>query len=307
LVSVEGLGQEGESKTQARELARETGRLLDDGQYRRALEQVERAEQLYHAPTHLQMKAEALEGLGRLAEAMSVYERLSVEPLEPAASDAFRRAIEHAEDRLSALGRVVPALSLRLTGAEASAVRITVDGEAVSLSSMPLRLDAGDHVLVAEAVGFERFERSLSLRSDGAVEVVEVAMSVVAPPNEQDRAPVESDHGASDSTGGSLVPAVVALGIGGAALSIGAVTGGISLVQVSDLRGACPGQRCTEAHRGTIEEIETLGNVSTAAFVVGGVGVATGIVMLFARPGGGQETALTPLLGPGALGLQGRF
>jgi hypothetical protein len=50
--------------------------------------------------------------------------------------------------------------------------------------------------------------------------------------------------------------------------------------------------------------------VSTIGFIAGGVGVAGGILLLITRSSGSEpatHAAVTPLLGPGAVGLRGSF
>lgn len=85
---------------------------------------------------------------------------------------------------------------------------------------------------------------------------------------------------------GSLVPGVITLGVGAVGLGVGAVTGALSMAKVSDVRSRCPDDRCLSAYRPEADEARTLGHVSTAAFVVGGVAAAAGVVLLVLRPGG---------------------
>ncbi|MDI1482682.1 tetratricopeptide repeat protein [Polyangium sp. y55x31] len=85
---------------------------------------------------------------------------------------------------------------------------------------------------------------------------------------------------------GSIVPGVITLGVGAVGLGVGAVTGALSMAKVSDVRSRCPDDHCLSAYRAEADEARTLGHVSTAAFVVGGVAAAAGVVLLVLRPGG---------------------
>jgi len=117
---------------------------------------------------------------------------------------------------------------------------------------------------------------------------------------------------ATADAAGPIWPSLVALGVGGAALGVGAVTGAIAVTESMDVRSRCSGNRCPFEEEEQASSARTLANVSTASFVVGSAAVAAGAVLLFLRPGGTQgesdEAArVEPWLGPGLAGLQGRF
>lgn len=311
LLALPAVGLADDAKSRARELAIETGELLDAGNHAEALERVEEAEKLYHAPTHLQMKGEALEGLGRLAEAMAVYERLEAEPIPSAATQAFRDAKAHATKRLRALMAVVPSLLVRVNGSDEA--RATLDGEPFAIGGEAARrVDAGEHHLVVEADGYEPVSRDVTLAEKGGVKVVEVTL---VPLGDDPIEPVTIDEPAPDVTtaedhDGSVLPGAIVLGVGGAVLAVGAILGGVSLAKVGDLEEACPDKECGPDQQPTIDSVEDLGNASTALFVVGGAAAATGVVLLIVRPGGGtdaESSAVAPLIGPGFVGLRGWF
>jgi hypothetical protein len=54
----------------------------------------------------------------------------------------------------------------------------------------------------------------------------------------------------------------------------------MSLSSVSELSDACPTKQCADEDRDLADSARTLGNVSTAGFIVGAVGVAVGVVSL---------------------------
>ncbi len=98
---------------------------------------------------------------------------------------------------------------------------------------------------------------------------------------------------------GSRLLGFITLGVGAVGLGIGAATGALSLSRVSDLEARCGGYRCTPAEEPDAHRAKTLGTISTAAFVVGGVAAAAGVVLLVIRPGGAQvprRRAPRPLL-----------
>ena len=91
---------------------------------------------------------------------------------------------------------------------------------------------------------------------------------------------------------GSLLPAGLAFGFGGASLGVGAITGIMAIHEVTELESSCPEHHCHPSFEGDVERAALLGNVSTAAFIVGGAAAAAGVVLLIVRPGEGA--AQTP-------------
>lgn len=296
----------------ARELARESADLLDQKKYAEALDRATRAEALYHAPFHLSVIAESLEGLGRLAEAAARYEVLVAEPLPPSAPRVFQEAQEKAKQRLSQLLARVPSLLVVVRG-EASGASATVDGKPFALGSgTAVRLDPGPHEVRVTAAGFRPFSRTIELPPRGGVVMVEAVL-------ERDGAAGPAPTGAASAaakgtaapSGGSLVPGGVALGVGGAGLLLGAISGGVFLDRLGGLRQRCPDHRCAPADGPEIDTVKTLGAVSTVGFVIAGAGAALGAVLLVVRPGGPSSSKggvwLGPSVGVGSLGLAGRF
>ena len=83
----------------------------------------------------------------------------------------------------------------------------------------------------------------------------------------------------------SRIPAYVALGVGAAAIAAGGVFGVLALSQAGDVDDACPSGVCETPDDVIRQQAEqdaarTKGWVSTVAFGVGAVGVATGVVLL---------------------------
>ncbi|MDI3289612.1 tetratricopeptide repeat protein [Polyangium sp. 15x6] len=122
-----------------------------------------------------------------------------------------------------------------------------------------------------------------------------------------------SDRPAPAPSKGSVVPGVISLGVGAIGLGVGAVTGAFSMAKVSDVRSRCQDDHCLSAYRVEADEARTLGQVSTAAFVVGGVAAAAGVVLLVLRPGGtagastGAVKDLRVSVGIGRAELQFRY
>ncbi len=299
----------------ARKLAQDAADSLDAGDFAAALERARQAEELYHAPTHILLIAQALEGQGQLAEAADSYERLIAEPLPSKGSTVFRQAQDEGATRLKALVAKIPSLLLKVSGPKPGAATATVDGQPFAGFETARRFNAGEHKLRVEAEGFRPEERTVTLPARGGVVAVEIILRGASePPQPQLPTPTPPDTGPRPASP-FVAPTIITLSLGVAGLGVGAVTGGLFLSQLSDLKDRCPADRCAREEQPNIDETATMGNVSTVALAVGGAATATGVVLLglwlgdVGRGGAGtdEKRALIPLIGPGWLGVGGRF
>ncbi len=294
--------------TRARALANEAGDLLDQKRYADALDRVEQAERLFHAPTHLLMKGDALIGLGRVADAMEAFEKLAAEPLPSGAPLAFRRAQQDATAKVRDLIARVPSVHVKVQGPAAIDARATIDGKPIDLASgLAVRADPGPHEVKIEAAGFVPAARTITLPARGGVVDVEVALDRVPPPVAPAIGPaIPPAEEPRPSFWRTKSPAYAAFGLGGAGVVIGAVTGGMSLGKVSDLKARCPGGACAPGDQGDLDTAGALGTTSTVAFAVGAVAVAAGVVLLVVNRPPKQEPT-TAGLHLTATGLGGSF
>ncbi len=73
--------------------------------------------------------------------------------------------------------------------------------------------------------------------------------------------------------------AYVALGVGGAGLIVGGITGFLALGKKGDLNG-CVDTKCPTSQKDTLDGAKSMATVSTVGFAVGFVGVGVGVVLL---------------------------
>jgi hypothetical protein len=315
----------GDPTAQARALAQEAGDLIDAKKYADALDRVTRAETLYHAPTHELMMGQANEGLGHLAAALAIFEKLAAEPIPAAAPHAFVEAQQAGKERLRALLARVPSLLVSVKGLRpGQRAEVKVDGEPYAIDTAAARpADPGSHLIVVSVEGRDPVQQTVLLPEKGGVVTAEVSMAPSdsheavsapqAPPPPLPSILAEPGGGQPHSGGGSLVPAFVAFGVGVAGLGVGAVTGAMSMSNVSDLRNKCPGNVCPSSQQSQIDSTKTLGTVSTVGFIVGGVGAAAGVTLLLLRKPSGESAAarhprtVVPWVGVGTAGVEGTF
>jgi hypothetical protein len=289
----------------ARVLGEEGFDALDAKDYPKALDLFTRAEELHHAPTLLVGRARALRGLGRLVEARESYQRALRDPLVPDASDAFRQAIEDAKTEVAEVDKQIAWVTIRVTGP--GDAQVLVDGEPVPRAALgaPRATDPGEHQAVLRAprcsdkvqafraAPGERQELALDLPPTGCV-------STEPSPSEP--------AGDAAGSGAMRTAGFVTLGVGGAFLVVGVVTGIVAMSAHSTLVDACPEERCPESEQGTLDRYALTHPMATTGFIVGGVLLATGLTLVLVAPSSeGSETAATALGSPGTMGGPARI
>lgn len=286
----------------ARELAQTALEKLDAKDYEEALENAQEAEKLYHAPIHLRVMAQALEGLGKRAEAAALYERLVAEPLSPTAHPLFLEAQRFGKARLKYLASRLPSILVKVEGVKRSEAKVTIDERVIETGAgVAVIVDPGEHLVRVEAPGKEPFEKELELEERGGVVVVKAVMlgeGEVPPPS----------NGGDTSNDGPPVATWVLFGVGGAMLIAGGVLGTLTLLQANDLEERCPNFSCTEADKADHEQAVIMGWTSTALLGAGGaLAVIGGIIWGVDAQEDDTEPAARLELGPGAFYVRGRF
>lgn len=290
----------------ARKLAQSGVEELQERHYDAASEKLERAYSVLRVPSIALWSARALEKRGKWVEASERY--LETTRLDATVGDTAvqRQAKADAESERQALLPRIPTLSIALSGAPADATAVTIDGEAwpsalwgeprpTNPGKHQLRAQHGDRVVTLEVDLAEGTKRSETLAF--AAPQAAVSAPIVSPP------PAHTEKKAS-STQRTL--GYVGVGVGGAALVAGVVTGILVASRHSDLEASCNAQhQCDPARQSDIDGYNSLRPVSTVSFVAGGVLAAAGITLLLTAPRSAEHTELS-LSGSG-LRVGGRF
>lgn len=174
----------------------------------------------------------------------------------------------------------------------AAAFEVRVDGAVIEagLAGPSLFVEPGARVIEVSAKGYVTARQTV----DGkAGQAVDVALALVP-----ERGPAER----------SLLGPGITFGVGGVGLVVGAIAAGVSFAKFGELEKACgPELACAESLRGEVETGRTLGHVSTAAFVVAGVGAAVGVTLLLLPPSSKPPANAGMVVGPGFVGVKGAF
>ncbi|WP_437303348.1 tetratricopeptide repeat protein [Sorangium sp. So ce388] len=299
-------------KPMAEALFRQGRDLFKRGQYPEACAKFEESQRLEPKPGTLLNLAVCHEKVGKLATAWA--ELSSVEEVArregPPEREAFARAQRTAlEERLARL-------ELRMEAPPAS-LRLTLDGEPLNGAALnaPFPIDPGRHRVGAAAPGKKEWSTAVEVPSEQASIVVTIpaledepppgalAPRAAAAPRPREPKPP------ADSTGTTLM--AIGFSVGAVGLVVGAVAGALTLSKSDALAEVCTDDRCPPSWAGELSTAKTLANVSNAGFAALAVGAGVGVAGLLMQPSrsatAGASAALTPVLGPGALGLRIRF
>jgi hypothetical protein len=317
-------------KATARELTIAATTALDAKDFAGAADKFTRAEALFQAggesvpPTISLGVARAHAALGKLVSAQEHYSKVAHEVVPPNASKQFTDAVAAAQQELPALAPRVPGVVVNVKGSDAP--KVTIDDAPVPVAALGVRraVDPGKHIVRATGVGVTPVEATVTL-AEGKTETVNLELkpgpgglpdpSLLPPPpggpgvvgapggNQSPPPPVDSSAPTRRLVG------FIGIGVGGAGLVMGAVTGGLALGKHSSLTTSCPGGTCpnTSSNHSDVDSYTLLGNLSTAGFVAGGALAVTGVILVVTAPKAAQQSALLPVVGPGFAGLAGKF
>jgi len=316
--------QSAADKATARALAEDAQDALEAKDYKKALDKFARANALYPAPTLALGFTRAQVGMGQLVAASENYNRIIREGAGADAPAAFKKAVTKAKAELRALEKRIPKAVIVVKGPETSdSVVVQLDGESFPSAALGVKrpVDPGKHELTASAPGFAQSKKTFEV-AEGKTVDVEIVLSegaaVVAPPpvGEGDDSSEQPDEPTPDQPddeggGGWMTPVgFVALGLGGVGLVVGGVTGALAIGERSELTDNCDGNRCSSDDADTLDDYRLMGTLSTVGFVAGGILAAGGITLLILAPsddGGADSASVSPYIGPGELGVVGRF
>ncbi len=202
------------------------------------------------------------------------------------------------------------------SGADISAVRVTMDGELITdrLEGTAVPIDPGSHTFVFETAGMPPITKRFVIREsqkDRPEVVVFVPASTVVPsvPTSKPAGSLPStpDRNASSESPGlgtQKILAIVAASIGVVGLGVGGVAGALALSKKSDAEKVCPSNPCGATEGDGVnkwKDAASTGNISTVGFIVGAAGLVGGVVLWFTAPGASVEPSTQVGFGPGSL------
>ena len=304
----------------ARALGIEGVLLANAGKCAEAIEKLERAEALHHAPTTATRLGECEIELGKLLRGTERLQRVVREPLGPDARGAFALAVARAHKALDATLPRVAKLRIAVKAPPGTRLAITVDGEAIADAVLDTDrpIDPGTHTIRVAADGF--FPSTVTESLDEG-QSKSVALALQADPNARaiaagrvtmDAAPGTSGHPRAAESSRSKVPAVLLMGTGALALGVGVAGAVIVDQKTRALSSGCDTNKvCPSSMQADLSAAKTWATVSTVGFIGGGALMTTGLVLLLLSPATSSEPAagarVRPVVGATSLGLDGVF
>ncbi|HEY6079466.1 MAG TPA: PEGA domain-containing protein [Polyangiaceae bacterium] len=302
----------------ARALALEGHSALQRKDYAKAADRFGRANALVHAPTLVVDWARALQGLGRFVEAHEKYELVLREGVDASSPKSWTRALEEAKKELEALKPRLGWVTVVLL--EPREANVAIDGVPIPPAALGVKraADPGFPEVTVSAAGYESFKQTVTV---GPGEEKSLEVSLRKAPELAEAPPANAkDRSASTPDPTQRTVSYVVLGVGGAGLVLGAVTGVMTLQKRSDLESECINGVCSSASQKTVDSYHKYGTISAVSLSVGVVGVGAGLALFFTAPKGDSAAAgaaakrprsadLTwrPVVGLGMLGAEGTF
>lgn len=272
----------------ARELWREGKKLRDAGKLPEALEKFRAAWALAPTPITGLDLAKTLAALGRLVEARDVALQVAKLPVAPAESANAQSAREEADALAASLKARIPSLVPKLADADPSTLKVLVDDAEIPSAALgqPRRVDPGTHVVRVLKDDKEIARAEVKLAEGETREVVLTVPKPTEGTKPPPPTPPPAPAPANPPPEPSRVPTwgFVGLGVGVAGVVVGGVAGIVALSRLGKAKDQCATDKsCPPEAESDLSTSRRAGNVSTAAFVVGGVGLALFGVSLVVR------------------------
>lgn len=306
---------------------------MEQGDYAAACPKFAESQRLDPAPGTLMNLADCYEKLGRTASAWATWR----EAEERARSAGQTDREQHALSRWKALeSRVVHVVVAVPPASRCAGLGVSLDGAPVAeaMWAVPVPLDPGAHTVEAAAPGRVPWRQQVEVRDgmeDVTVEVPPLAVESTTPgavppggavpgaapgaspatpagpavppytPNPPPQARPARPRGAGMRTAGFVVGGAGVVGLG-----IGAIFGGQAMAKNDDSQLYCRTETlCTPQGKSLRDDAFKAATASTVGFAVGGVALATGIVLIVASPRPAPAVGVRAT--PQGVWLEGRF
>lgn len=244
--------------------------------------------------------AKLLVPLNKLVEASQILNGIvndaNLPPNEKWAKDTAKKQLATFEGR-------IPWLTVHVVGTEKA--HIEVDGREVE-GETETPVDPGKHAIGVDAEGFESADTTVTVADSEHKQV-----TLTLTPGTPKEAPKPK------TTPGTKWPAIASFVVGAAGIGVGAAFGVLAFDETNKAKSYCKDNVCP--NRPEVIDARDVaianGNVSTVGFVVGGVGVAAGVILALTvgashtEKAGEKKDALVirPYLSPNEIGVVGRF
>ncbi len=305
--------QPAQDEALGRALFTEARTLMNEGKYAEACPKLEEGQRVSPGVGMKFNLADCYEKVGRTASAWAAF-------LDAAASARLLGQAERekaARDRAEVLERTLSKLKVEVPAESmVEGLEVTRDGTPVGRGAFGVEfpVDPGEHVVVAKAPGFTPWTGKARLGAESAKatlvvpKLVAVAVQPVEPPPRYVPLPPPAPVPPPSRT--MTYMGLTSLGLGVAGLGAGAIFGLLAASSKSDSDPLCPQPNlCSPDGVRLRDQAIVRGNVSTIAFVAGGVLAAAGVTFLVLAPKRQAQVAATvaPTMGGALTSVQVTF
>jgi hypothetical protein len=308
-------------------------RAYSQGQWSIAADLIETIPEVSRTPWHWLHLARAREKRGQLVEAFAAYERLRENVPSERAVAGRQKWQRQAEAEAEALAGRIPWAQIALAADVPAGAYLFVDQQWLAPGRVrsPYPVNPGWHTFLLEVQGEIKAARRVHFEEGQNRSVVLSSLEredVASPASEGSGgsrlelgwSPAADARSVADTRRARLrTISYVSLGIGGLGVIVGTGFAIVSLDkrdELIELERSCAGANClSPAHSNRlIGDIRRASAAANGGFVVGGIGLVTGAVLLLLQRKNEPQPAariagveLDPLIGVDALGVSGRF
>jgi hypothetical protein len=254
------------------------------------------AERSFRASLSSARRASALYNLALTLLKQGRY-RESIHTAREIASDASLSAdARYREDAEALVRRASASLATLRVSVRPTSALVRVDGELAQEAGAErsIVVDPGRHVLEVSAPGHLAVQHGVVLQGGTEIALV-VSLTPLPSPS-----PAPTPDSAPRKTGATVAPWIV-VGVGGALMAGGLVTGILAKQADDEFKAGCPALTgCDPSLADEKDRAGTLGNASDVLYVTGGAVAAAGLVWHFVLPSPSAP-------GRAALSVTGRF
>ena len=298
---------DGEDPALAESLFQEARKLSDAGNFKEACPKFLASQKASPAAGTLLNLGACYEKLGLFASAWARYREAVAAAQRSGRADREKTARERAQ-------KVEPRLSHLTITAKESGIEIRRDDVVIDDAALgtQIPIDAGSHTITARAAGKKTWTKTLSVLEAQSESITIPALD--EDPNHESQEtgttppkPADPDNPAPAKSGGSglRTGSYVALGLGVVGVGVGTYFGIQTFSNWSSAQPLCPRNVCDSGGVTLADKAKNDGNISTVAFVIGGVFVATGAVLFIVSPSSNAKSSLfvAPNVSPSFAGL----
>lgn len=287
------------AESQAAEaLFRQAKTLMDRGDLEAACEKFAASQALEPGLGTLLYLGDCYERAGRFASALSTFRDAT--QLAEERGDAARLRL--AQVRVSALEPRAPTLQIQNGPApQALELQITVGGVPLPRSELGQRVprDAGSYEIRFSAPGYEPFVAHIDLKNADAVALTVPRLVPIASRSARSDG-AQRGHDEPETDSSQRTVAWIVGGTGAALLATAGVFAGLAASKNRDSKEDCDRDspnRCGPTGVGLRDDARGLANIATVASVLGGIGLAGGLVLYVSAPDEGAAPGQGLLVG----------